>query len=88
MAAVRWRIRCISLFATRKNSRWSKAVLNCQGPNAPKRCHFACYRAAARSPEIACARSQSSPAEAGKRIHLGDVSTVKQGSQLFRLFLR
>jgi hypothetical protein len=33
-------------------------------------------------------RDQPSRAEAGKRIHLGDMSTVKQGSQLFRLFLR
>jgi hypothetical protein len=62
--------------------------LSCQAPNAPKRWHSPCHGAAARSPAITCARSQSSPAEAGKRIHLGDVSTMKQGSQLFRLFLR
>jgi hypothetical protein len=33
-------------------------------------------------------RDEASAADAGKRIHFGNVSTMKQGSQLFGLFLR
>jgi hypothetical protein len=33
-------------------------------------------------------RDEPSAAETGKRIHFGNVSTMKQGAQLFGLFLR
>jgi hypothetical protein len=62
--------------------------LSGQTPNAPKGRHLPCRGATSRSPEITCARSQSSGAEAGKRIHLGDVSTMKLSSQLLGLFMR